>query len=63
MCRSVENLTRKYEERGEARGEQKRAIATALKMLSDGSLTIEKIADFSGLTVDDVKTLAEHAAD
>lgn len=51
MCRAVEELCN--EEKREA------MVDVATRMLADGALTVEKIAEYSGLTVEEVKVLAE----
>lgn len=51
MCKAVEELCN--EEKRETR------IDVAKKMLADGALTVEKIAEYSGLTVNEVKELVE----
>lgn len=51
MCKAVEELCN--EEKREA------MVETAKRMLADGILQMEKIAEYSGLTVDEVKVLAE----
>ena len=35
-------------------------IAVAKRMLADGTLSLEKIAEYSGLSIDEVKTLEEN---
>ena len=47
MCKAVEELLR----------EEK--LDTVKRMLSDGILSLEKIAEYSGLTVEEVKVIAE----
>ena len=39
-------------------GEIKRACEIAIKMIKDGTLSLEKIADFSGLPIEKVRELA-----
>ena len=51
MCREIENM------RNETAHEK--AVEIAKKMLLSGKLTTEDIADFSGLSVEEVKTLSE----
>jgi len=51
MCKAVEELCN--EEKRETR------IDVAKKMLADGALTVEKIAEYSGLTVNEVKELVD----
>lgn len=50
MCKAMEDM------RNEAAKEQ--AIRAAREMIKDGVLSYEKIAQYSGLTVDEVKELA-----
>ncbi|WP_215701407.1 hypothetical protein [Clostridium sp. MCC353] len=50
MCKAIEDM--RAEERREV------SIDITLHMLKDGVLAIEKIAEYSGLTVDEVKALA-----
>ena len=47
------------EQRGEQRGRQAKAIETAQTLLNMNVLTIEQIAQASGLSIEDVKELAE----
>lgn len=49
MCRIMEDM------RNESIQEEKRM--TVKRMLSDGILTLEKIAEYSGLSIDEVKKL------
>ena len=51
MCRALETY-------GEQR-EIKRAIETALRMIARGKLTLEEIAEDSGLSLEKVKELAD----
>ena len=55
MCKAVEELFKELyeEEKHEA------MIETAKRMLSDGMLSLRKIAEYSGLTVEEVKVIAE----
>ncbi|SDA31441.1 hypothetical protein SAMN02910447_03393 [Ruminococcus sp. YE71] len=55
MCKIVEEL--RDEARNEARMEEKQQIA--ISMIKDGKLSFENIAKYSGLTLDEVKALAE----
>ena len=51
MCRALETY-----------GEQmalRRAIENALSMMADGQLSLEKIAQYSGLSLEKVKELAD----
>lgn len=49
MCKAMEEL---FEE-----GKKKKGMETALLMLEDGDLSLDKIARYTGLSVDDVKKL------
>lgn len=51
MCREIENMRRETA--------HEKAVEIAKKMLLSGKLTTEDIADFSGLSVEEVKTLSE----
>ena len=51
MCREMENMCRETA--------HEKAVEIAKKMLLSGKLTTEDIADFSGLTVEEVKALSE----
>ena len=59
MCRIVEEEVRRGEERGVRIGAKQTKERTALAMIKDGTLSLEKIADFCGLTLDEVKELAK----
>ncbi len=53
MCRAIEDMLNRTVK--ETRMESNRA--TARRMLLDGSLSLEKIAEFSGLSIEEVKKL------
>ena len=53
MCRAIEDMLNRTVK--ETRLESNRA--TARRMLLDGSLSLEKIAEFSGLSIEEVKKL------
>ena len=53
MCKVIEDMVR--EEREDARMESMKTAA--LRMLADGTLALEKIAEYVGLPLDDVKKL------
>ena len=40
-------------------GQRKKKKETALRMIRDGELPVEKIAEYAGLKVEEVKQLAE----
>ena len=56
MCRSVEALMKKVENKTEHR----KSVIMAQKMLEKGKIPIEDIAEYTGLSCDEVKELAEH---
>ena len=56
MCRSVEALMKKVENKTEHR----KSIETAQVLISIGKNSFEEIAKASGLTVDEIKELARH---
>lgn len=51
MCREIENMRRETA--------HEKAVEIAKKMLLSGKLTTEDIADFSGLSIEEVKALSE----
>lgn len=53
MCRLMEDMRNESLKEGIKEG----AINTAKRMLSDGMLTLEKIAEYAGLSLDEVKRL------
>lgn len=63
MCRIVEEEVRREREKGEKIGEErgvkKANIRTALSMIKKGVLTLEDIAEYSGLPIEEVRKLAE----
>ena len=50
------NYQEKYEQ-GYDEGDRKRAISVAMRMIEDGDLSLEKIAMYSGLTLEQVLEL------
>lgn len=63
MCKVIEEMRREEREEGIQEGIKKNAKTSALRMLFDGSLSLEKIAEFTGLPLDEVKELqAEQGA-
>ena len=59
MCKAMEDMRNESLKEGIKEG----AINSAKKMLADGTIALEKIAEFVGLSVDEVKKLkAEHTA-
>lgn len=53
MCRIMEDMRNESLKEGIKKG----AINTAKKMLADGTITLEKIAEFAGLSIDEVKKI------
>ncbi len=53
MCKIMEDMRNESLKEGIKEG----AINTAKKMLADGMLTFEKIAEYVGLSLDEVKKL------
>ena len=57
MCKVMEDMRKESLEEGVKEGIKEGAINTAKRMLSDGMLTLEKIAEYAGLPLDEVKKL------
>ncbi len=53
MCKVMEDMRKESLQEGIKEG----AINTAKRMLADGILTLEKIAEYAGLPLDEVKKL------
>lgn len=62
MCKAMEDMRAEARAEGRvvgrAEGSKENAISVARKMLKTERFSYEEIADFSGLTVDEVKELA-----
>lgn len=56
MCKAMEDM--RMESLQEGRKESMKEVA--LRMLADGTLPLEKIAEYSGLSIEEVKTLNEN---
>ena len=54
---SEKEALEKGEKRGEKKGEKKGQTKAAKIMIADGSLPLEKIAQFSGLTIAEVESI------
>ena len=52
MCKAMEDMRNQTLKDG--------MIAVAKRMLADGTLSLQKIAEYSGLSIDEVKTLEEN---
>ena len=57
MCNLSEGVEQKGIEKGRQEGRKERMIETAKTMLADGILPLEKIAEYSGLSFDEVVAL------
>ena len=63
MCKVMEDMRKESLQEGVKEGIKEGAINTAKRMLADGMLTLEKIAEYVGLPLDEVKKLkAERTA-
>ena len=63
MCKVMEDMRKESLQEGVKEGLKEGAINTAKRMLTDGMLTLEKIAEYAGLPLDEVKKLkAEQTA-
>lgn len=56
MCKAMEDMRK--EERMEA--EYEAHLETAKRMLNDGILAYEKITEYTGLSIEDIKSLKEN---
>lgn len=63
MCKVMEEMREQSLQEGLKVGRKESAVETAKRMLADGGLSLEKIAEFVGLNLDEVKKLqtAENA--
>ena len=59
MCKIVEELRDEARNEGRAEARKEHMIKTAQAMIDDGKLSFEDIAKYSGLSLDEVKALAE----
>ena len=57
MCQAVQEMCDDARAEGESLGLQKHALLTAQKMLKDSRFTLEDIANFSGLSLEEVQKL------
>ncbi len=57
MCKVLEDMRKEEREEGIKEGMEKSAQTAALRMLADGTLALEKIAEYVGLPLDEVKEL------
>ena len=57
MCKAMEDMRNESLQEGMKEGKKEEKKLTVLRMLADGSLALEKIAEFAGLSLDEVKQL------
>jgi len=57
MCKVLEDMRKEEREEGIKEGIKEGTINIVKTMLSDGTLTIEKIAEYSGLSINEIKKL------
>ena len=57
MCEAVERIAERRAAEGKAEGKRETMIATAKRMLKSGKLMLKEIAEFSGLSLAQVKKL------
>ena len=63
MCKVIEEMRKEEREEGIKEGIKEGMRTAALRMLSDGALALEKVAEYVGLSLDEVKKLqAEQSA-
>ena len=58
MSKILEDMRNEARAEGRAEGSKEKAISAARLMIKDGVLSYEKIAQYSGLTLDEIKALA-----
>lgn len=59
MCKAMEDMRKESLQEGIQEGRKEGMKDTALRMLADGTLSLEKIAEYSGLSLEEVKKLSE----
>ena len=59
MCKAMEDMRKESLQEGIQEGRKEGMKDTALRMLADGTLSLEKIAEYSGLSLEEVKKLNE----
>ncbi len=57
MCKVIEDMRKESLQEGVKEGIKEGAINTAKRMLADKILTLEKIAEYTGLSLNEVKKL------
>ena len=62
MCEAMERLRSEGKAEGKAEGKRETMLATAMRMLKSGMLTLKDVAKFSGLSLAQVKKLQAEMA-
>ena len=57
MCKVIEDMRKEEREEGIKEGIKEGMRTAALRMIADGTLALEKIAEYVGLSLDEVKKL------
>ena len=57
MCKAMEDLWNEAANEGKKEGKKESQREAAFRMLAAGTLTLEQIAEFSGLTIEEVKQI------
>lgn len=57
MCKIIEEMRKEEREAATAEATRKEKRMTAHRMLADGTLELEKIAEYAGLPLEEVKKL------
>ena len=62
MCKAMEDLWNEAANEGKKEGKKEGQREAAFRMLAAGTLTFEQIAEFSGLTIEEVKQIQKEKA-
>ena len=62
MCKAMEDLWNEAANEGKKEGKKEGQREAAFRMLAAGTLTLEQIAEFSGLTIEEVKQIQKEKA-
>ena len=62
MCKAMEDLWNEAANEGKKEGKKESQREAAFRMLAAGTLTLEQIAEFSGLTIEEVKQIQKEKA-
>lgn len=57
MCKAMEDMRNESLQEGVKEGKKEEKRLTVLRMLADGYLALEKIAEYAGLSLEEVKQL------